>query len=195
MRAKHLIPIAVLALAAACSDTATSPTSAGRPLFSVSAGTFGTGVLTNTSTAALPSGGHLQSGSVFCVVDANLSITCSTASYTINGVGHTNATATLNATYSATVDCTNHGGQLVEVKSQTTSTSSSGNIAPAKNGALTVDPLSTSTPTDAQFKASATCPNGNWTKSLPPGAPTLVSFSYTLFFDGFSTATVSIASS
>jgi hypothetical protein len=195
MRSALFIPIAALALAAAaCSETTTSPTSVGRPLFNLSGGqTFGTGGLTNTSTAALPSGGHLQSGSIFCVVNVDLSVTCSsTGTYQINGVGNTNANALLSANYSATVDCTNHGGNLVEVKTQVkTATSPSHTLAP-KNGNLTVDPITSSTPTDAQFEAAATCPNGNWTKSVATGSPALVSFEYTLLFVGFSSPTVDI---
>jgi len=193
MRSSKLIPIAVLAFAAACSDTATSPTSVGRPLFLVGAGTYSD---VNALTANLPSGAHLQSGTINCVVGSDLSISCSgSGTYQINGVGHTNATATLSATYSATVDCTNRGGNLVEVKSQVTGApTSSGDLAP-KNGNLTVPQISAGRPTDAQFKAAATCPNGNWTKSLAPGDPTLVSFTYTLTFDGFSSPTVSIAAS
>ncbi|HKT60006.1 MAG TPA: hypothetical protein VJQ46_08130 [Gemmatimonadales bacterium] len=194
-----MIPIAVIALAAACSDPATSPTSVttlvNRPQFSVSAGTFGTGALTNTSTLALPSGGHLQSGSVFCVVGSDLSITCSsTGTYTINGIGNTNANASLSASYSATVDCTNHGGQLVAVKSQPETAPVSSGTLRAKNGSLTVTQLVANAPTAAQFEAAATCPNGNWTKSLEPGI-TLVSFEYTLTFVGFSQSTVDIAAS
>jgi hypothetical protein len=197
MRSAYFIPIAALALAAAaCSDTTTSPTSPGRPLFNVVAGTFGTGDLTNTSPAALPSGGHLQSGTIFCVVAVDLSITCSSSGpYTINGIGNTNATASLSATYSATVDCTNHGGNLVEVKSQVTNAPLSSGTLRAKNGSLTVPQLTAQTPTDAAFKAAATCPNGNWTKSVASGTPTLVSFEYTLLFAGFSSPTVDIFSS
>src|SRR5438445_407282 len=81
MRSSALIPIAVLAFAAACSDTATDPTSVGRPLFSVSAGTFGN--VTTLNAGGTPSGGHIRSGGpVFCVVASDLSITCSgSASY------------------------------------------------------------------------------------------------------------------
>jgi hypothetical protein len=193
MRAKHLIPIAVLASAVACSDTATSPTSAGGPMFLVAAGTYGTGALTNTTIAALPSGGHLQSGTVFCVVDQFLVVTCSTANYTINGIGNTNADAHLDATYEATVDCTNHGGNLVEVKSQAEGAGATDATFKSKNGSLTVTPISAQTPTDQAFKNAATCPNGNWTKSLAGGSATLVSFTYTLTFAGFSTPTVDIA--
>ena len=199
MRSKHLIPIAVLAFAAACSDTATSPTSVtsvNRPQFLVSPATYGTGALTNTSIAALPSGGHLQSGSVFCVVASDLSITCSsTGDYFINGVGHTDATGTLNASYSATVRCRNHGGQIVDVKTQFPTTTG-GTFHPSrKNGSLDVPPITVGAPTAGDFESAATCPNNNWTKSVLPGTPTLDSFSYTLQFAGFAEATVSIAAS
>jgi len=40
-------------------------------------------------------------------------------------------------------------------------------------------------PSDAQFEAAATCPNGNWTKSVQGGSITLSSFTYTLHFAGF----------
>jgi hypothetical protein len=198
MRSKLLIPIAVMALAAACSDTATSPTavtSVNRPEFLVSPDIYGTGVLTNTSAFALPSGGHLQSGSVFCVVANDLSITCSsTGTYTINGIGNTNANASLSASYSATVACTNKGGNLVEVKSQPETAPVSSGTLRAKNGSLTVTQLVAGVPTQQQFFAAATCPNGNWTKSLEPGI-TLVSFEYTLTFVGFSQSTVDIFAS
>ena len=193
MRVHRLIPIAALALAVACSEDATSPTSIVKPQFAVAAGQYGTGALTNTTAAALPSGGHLQSGTVFCVVGSDLSVTCSTGNYQINGIGNTNATADLSATYEATVDCTNRGGNLVEVKSQATGAGDTDVTFKSKNGALTVTPITASTPTDAAFEASATCPNGNWRKSVAPGDPTLVSFTYTLTFAGFSTPTVPIA--
>ena len=195
MRSKHLIPIAVLAFAAACSDTATSPTSAGRPLFAVSPGTFGN--VTTLNAGGTPSGGHIQSGGpVFCVVGSDLSVTCSgSGSYQINGIGNTNGNASLSATYSATVDCTNKGGNLVEVKSQTTSGPTSTGTLRAKNGSITVPQISTGTPTAADFFAQATCPNGNWRKSLAGGSATLESFTYTLTFVGFSTPAITIASS
>ena len=195
MRSSKLIPIAVLAFAAACSDTATSPTSVGRPLFSVSPGTFGN--VTTLNAGGTPSGGHIQSGGpVFCVVASDLSITCSgSGSYQINGIGNTNGNASLSATYSATVDCTNHGGQLVEVKSQATNAPTSTGTLRAKNGSITVPQLSAGTPTNADFFAQATCPNGKWTKSLAGGSATLESFTYTLTFVGFSTPAITIAGS
>jgi hypothetical protein len=40
-------------------------------------------------------------------------------------------------------------------------------------------------PTPEDFFEAATCPNGNWTKSLAGGSITLDSFTYTLHFVGF----------
>jgi hypothetical protein len=196
MRSTKLIPIAVLAFAVACSDTATSPTSVGGPLFALSPGTFGN--VTTLNAAGAPGGGHIQTGGpVFCTVASDLSVTCSgSAAYEISGIGNTNGNATLSASYSATVDCTNKGGNLVEVKSQPqTSPTSTGSLR-AKNGRLTVPQLSTSTPTQQQFLAGATCPNGNWSKSLAGGSVTLESFTYSLTFVGFeATPAISIAGS
>ena len=195
MRSKHLIPIAALAFAAACSDTATSPTSVGKPMFAVSEGTFGN--VTTLNAGGTPSGGHIQSGGpITCVVASDLSVTCSgSGSYQINGIGNTNGNASLSATYSATVDCTNKGGNLVEVKSQASSAPASTGTLRAKNGSITVPQISTSTPSNSAFFAQATCPNGNWTKSLAGGSATLESFTYTLTFVGFSTPAISIAGS
>ena len=194
MKRALFIPAAALSLLAACSDSPTSPTSVdvGGPLSAVGAGTFA-GTLNTTNT---PGGGHLQSGTINCVVSVSLSITCSgSGAYQINGIGNVNATATLSASYSATVDCTNKGGKLVPVKSQVTGAPvSSGSLQP-DNGKITVPQLTATIPSSADFVAGATCPNGNWTKSLAPGDPTLVSFSYTLFFAGFSSPAVSIAQS
>jgi hypothetical protein len=195
MRSTLLIPVAVLAFAAACSDSATSPTSVEKPLFALSPGTFGN--VTTLNAAGTPSGGHIQTGSpVNCVVEQDLSVTCSgNGDYEISGLGNTNGTATLSASYSATVDCTNKGGNLVEVKSQPQTAPTSANNLRTKNGRLTVPVLSSSTPTQQQFFAAATCPNGNWTKSLAGGSVAVESFTYTLFFAGFGTASILISGS
>jgi len=194
MQYARFVPIAMLAFAVACSDTATSPTSVGGPLFAVSAGTFGE--VTTLNAAGAPGGGHIQTGGpVSCIVNAQLVVTCDDAAYEISGIGNTNANATLSASYSATVDCTNKGGNLVEVKSTAQSAPvSSGPIPSSKNGSLVVQPISTSGPSTATLLAAATCPNGNWTKSLADD-PILESFTYTLTFVGFSTPAISIAGS
>jgi len=140
--------------------------------------------------SAAPNGTHVQSGTPDCTQTGN-TVTCN--SYELAGVGNTNATATLYATYSATVDCTNKGGKLVPVKSTVQSgPSSTGRLEP-KNGRLTVPSLSgPGAPSTASFLAGATCPNGNWTKSLASGSPTLVSWTYTLTFTGFTDPYITI---
>src|SRR4051794_35150966 len=94
---------------------------------------------TTIDPTAAPTGTHFQTGSATCTI-SNGVLTCS--SYELAGVGNANATATLDATYSATVRCRNHGGQIVDVKSQTeTAPTTTGALQP-KNGKLTVPSLS-----------------------------------------------------
>jgi hypothetical protein len=141
---------------------------------------------TTINPANAPTGTHLQSGTIGCTVNSStLLVTCS--SFQLNGVGNSNATGSLAATYSATVDCTNNGGKLVPVKSTAQSSpTSTGSLSP-KNGSLIVPQLTSGpVPTAADFEAAATCPNGNWTKSVEGGTITLASFTYTLTFAGFS---------
>src|SRR5919201_2862686 len=86
---------------------------------------------TTFNPAAAPTGTHVQSGTPSCSLSGGV-VNCS--SYELAGVGNTNATATLNSNYSATVQCRNHGGQIVEVKSQVTNVpSTTGQLSP-KNG-------------------------------------------------------------
>jgi hypothetical protein len=141
-------------------------------------------ITTTFNNAAAPTGTHVQTGTPTCSVSSTGLVTCS--SYELAGVGNTNAQATLLATYTATVNCTNHGGNLVPVKSSVqTAPASTGQLSP-QNGRLTVPSLTSSpVPTDQQFTDQATCPNGNWTKSVAPGSITLSSFTYTLHFVGF----------
>jgi hypothetical protein len=137
------------------------------------------------NSANAPNGTHVQSGTPSCSVGTNNLVTCS--SYELAGVGNVNATGSLDATYSATVQCRNHGGQIVEVKSQAESApTSTGSLSP-KNGRLTVPSLNSGpVPSAGDFEAMATCPNGNWTKELESGTVALTSFTYTLTFAGFS---------
>ncbi|HEX5194319.1 MAG TPA: hypothetical protein VFW09_16085 [Solirubrobacteraceae bacterium] len=85
------------------------------------------------------------------------------------------------------MQCRNHGGQIVDVKSQAESApTTTGSLSP-KNGRLTVPSLNSGpVPSAADFEAMATCPNGNWTKELLSGTVTLSSFTYTLTFAGLS---------
>jgi hypothetical protein len=142
-------------------------------------------ITTITNPDAAPTGTHLQTGTIGCSVNPLTQLVSCTA-FELAGVGNANAVGTLATTYTATVQCRNHGGQIVEVKSQVkTVPATTGNLAP-KNGRLAVTALSSSpVPTAAQFEALATCPNGNWTKELLGGTITLSSFTYTLHFVGF----------
>jgi hypothetical protein len=139
-----------------------------------------------------PQGTHFVTGTPTpsCSV-TGLVVSCN--SYELAGVGNTNATAALTVTYSATVQCRNHGGQIVEVHSQTTSVSSSTGQLEPKNGRLLVPALSSApAPTAEEFEALATCPNPNWTAEILAGSITLTSFTYTLTFAGFTEPAIMI---
>ena len=128
--------------------------------------------------ANAPSGTHLQSGTISCTVNANLSVSCS--SYELAGVGNTNATVSLVANYSASINCTNKGGNLVEVHTTTFSAGETFTEASLKNGRLRVSAA------DADpFGAPQVCPNPNWTPSIAPGTLVLNSFTYSVTFAGF----------
>lgn len=141
------------------------------------------GALASVNPANAPNGTHYKSGTASCSVSGT-TITCS--EYTLAGIGNTDATATLSATYSATVVCRNNGGNLSDSQHQGTFTEpvSSGQLEP-KNGHLTVPSLTASAPTESQFLAQQMCPNPNWTPELQ-GSITLASYMYTLTFDGYS---------
>ena len=149
-------------------------------------------ITTTIDPAAAPQGTHLQTGTISCTVNpATLLVTCS--GYELAGVGNANATGSLVTTYTATVQCRNHGGQIVEVKSQiTTAPTTTGSLSP-KNGRLAVPALDSGpVPTAAEFEAQATCPNRNWTKELLGGTITLSSFTYTLTFAGFTSPYITV---
>jgi len=131
-----------------------------------------------------PSGAHYANGysAPVCTVDGNQSV--SRTGTVIGGVGSTNAVAMLSATYSGTVECRNHGGQIVQVKTNTTEGTSSGTLKPARNGQLVVPPLNSAAPSADDMKKDATCPNGNWTKELLAG-PNLTNYVYTTTFIGY----------
>jgi hypothetical protein len=160
-------------------------------VLAVSASVAFAAISTNIDPTQAPTGTHLQTGTIGCTVDSSQLVTCST--FELAGVGGANATGSLATSYSATVDCTNKGGNLVPVKSSVqTAPVNTGSLSP-KNGRLSVPSLTSSpVPTAAQFEAAATCPNGNWTKSLQGDTITLTSFKYTLTFAGFTGAYITI---
>ncbi len=140
---------------------------------------------TTINPANAPSGTHLQSGAIGCTVNPDLSVTCS--SFELAGVGNTNAVVLLSANYSATIDCTNHGGNLVESHTQNFSDTDSGTVTSRKNGRMNVPAQSVS-----PFSAPQVCPNPNWTPSIREGTLVLQSFRYTLTFAGFSSPYITI---
>jgi hypothetical protein len=179
MKRLAFLPVVALALVA-CNDTATAPTSGPIPLPRAS-------IAQVIVAANGPNGTHFQAGtSSDCTVAVDgLTISCN--AYELAGVGNANAAAALAANYIATVDCRNHGGKVVPVKAQAKGAGvSTGELEP-KNGRLEVPALTTGgdTPSDGDFIAQAVCPNGNWTKEVQDGSPSLSGFTYTLTFTGF----------
>lgn len=135
-----------------------------------------------------PNGAHIQSGSPECQCNPDGSVTCS--GFQICGVGNTHASATLSSDFTATVQCQNKGGQIVDVKTQTITASDSTGSLQVRHGCLTVPQLETSVPSDADFLKAATCPNRNWKKILENNSVS-ESFSYAVTFAGFSCPFVS----
>jgi hypothetical protein len=143
------------------------------------------------NSANAPGSSHLSSGTVQCVVNADLSINCSP--YVLGGVGHTNADVTLSANYTAIVDCFNPGtnpNNPIESHQTTFSPSTTATLTSSRNGQLRVTAQSTS------FSgAPVGCPNPNWTPVVRPGSVTLLDFTYTLTFAGFSSPYITITAS
>src|SRR5881396_2475003 len=140
--------------------------SAGVAVAAVSPGTYGPDP-GSFNPANAPGSSHLTSGSPSCTVNADRSIDCS--AYVLGGVGHTNATVSLTASYSATIDCTNHGGSLVESHTANFAADSTATVPSAKNGQLSVPAQSVR----GLSSAPQVCPNPNWTPSIRGGVVTL----------------------
>lgn len=145
------------------------------------------------NSANAPNGTHVQSGAPDCTV-SGYAVTCS--SYNLAGVGNTDATANLSATYNGTVLCTNPAGNVAPGQTQyPTLNTSSGSLSP-KNGQLTIPSLSsTNDPAtiEAALKQNTVCPNTKWTKSVQPGSIVLVGYTYTVTFTGFSGPYITIS--
>ena len=166
-RARRLLPFAIVVAAAVAFPAVAAA--------NVQPGTY----TAKIHPANAPRGTHFASGSsATCTVNNDLSIDCS--SYTLAGVGHTNATVRLVASYTAVVDCTNKGGKLVLAQTKTATSSKTRTVTSSKNGKMIVPSVSVSPPTTTLN----VCPNPNWTASIK--SLTLNSFRYTLRFAGFS---------
>ena len=149
------------------------------------------GTYSATFSSQAPASSHVANGSAqpTCTVNQDLSISCN--SYTLGGVGHTNADVLLTASYTAIVDCFNPGtnpNNPIESHQTSVSPRSETTVTSSKNGQLAVPTRSVS------FTGEPVgCPNPNWTPVIRPGSQTLVSFSYTLTFAGFSSPYITIA--
>ena len=133
-----------------------------------------------------PSGAHFQAGTSATCTTSGTTVSCT--GYEVAGVGNANATASLTANYTANVTCSNKGtNPNNDVESQATSFSTQNNTGALrpKNGRLAVPALSVGAPTSPP---AGSCPNGNWTAAFAAGSPTLVGFTYTLSFVGFTGA-------
>ena len=157
-------------------------------LFAVSAAVALASQSTSVDYGNAPSGTHFATGSTapVCTVNSDQSVSCTGT--TLGGVGHTNATVSLSANYTGTVNCYNPSGHLVESHTTSFSTSSTATATPTKNGQLTIPPRSTVSPSSVP----QTCPNPSWTASFAPGSPTLTSFTYTVTFAGFTSPFITI---
>jgi hypothetical protein len=80
------------------------------------------------------------------------------------GIGNNDANLLLTVSYSATVQCRNRGGQIVDVKTEQTTSSGSDSDTRVRNGQLTVSPVSSTGPTDAQFEQGLREPS--WMQTL-----------------------------
>ena len=109
MKRLALLPPIVLALAA-CSDTTTGP-------ISVPGSLPGPQFVLTINEDNAPEGTHFQTGAATCDFDSIL-LTVICAAYELGGVGNIDATADLALNFTATINCTNRGGELVEVHSQ-----------------------------------------------------------------------------
>ena len=178
MKRLALLPVIALALAA-CSEATTGPAPTPAPRF-----------LTTFGPSTSPNGAHYQNGfgEPTCGI-SGVSVTCTGTE--IGGVGNTDATLELTVIAEATIQCRNKGGNIVEVKSQVETDFNADDHTDVRNGTLYVSAFTVAGPTDAQFLAAATCPNGNWTK-LMLGSPVVRSYDYELVFAGYNSSAISI---
>jgi hypothetical protein len=137
---------------------------------------------------AAPSGAHYRQGysEPLCTLQ-NGRMTCTATQ--IAGIGNLDGDVVLSVSTAGNVECSNGGGQVVEVKAQSTSTITGDALTRNRNGTLYVSEISAAVATESQLLASAECPksdtkNKNWDKALS-GTPT-VTYTYTLKLEGFS---------
>ena len=159
--------------------------SAGAAYADVGPGTYGAVF----QSANAKTGVHVQTGTPTCTVNADLSIDCT--GYELGGVGNTNADAALTAQWTADVLCHNpadgkNRNNDIEAQGTVLDATVNQNDIRAKNGRMDVQPMSIGPNTGGN-----PCPNVNWEAQFVNLA--LVSFEYTLTFDGAAGAFITIA--
>ncbi len=130
-----------------------------------------------------PQGAHYTNGfsEPTCTM-VGLTVTCTGTA--IQGVGNTNATVSLAVTSTFTGVCHNPGvnSKVVDPFTESATTTTSAVLFPTRNGRLLVPEQTATAPSAADVLANFSCPNPNWT---PEVTTSVVSFVYTLTFDGF----------
>ncbi|CEJ57730.1 hypothetical protein PMG11_06414 [Penicillium brasilianum] len=114
-----------------------------------------------------PSGAHIQSGTEQCTCSSGV-VTCE--AFKICGVGNNDADVQVQADCTATVTCTNKGGNTVDVKTKVVPQSSKITHANARNGCVNIPSIQLTEPSNSDFEKAATCPNPNWTKAVKTGS-------------------------
>jgi hypothetical protein len=136
-----------------------------------------------TDFSNAPQGAHYARGFAepVCTVSG---VTVSCTGTQIEGVGHTNATVELAVTSTISGVCHNPGtnSKVVEPFSRSVTTTTTAELTSTKNGRLVVPSKSATGTSTAQFLATFSCPNPNWT---PEVTSNILSFTYTLTFEGF----------
>jgi hypothetical protein len=136
-----------------------------------------------TDFSNAPQGAHyaVGFGEPVCTV-SGLTVSCTGTE--IEGVGHTNATLELAVTSTISGVCHNPGtnSKVVEPFSRSVTTTTTAELTSTKNGRLVVPSKSATGTSTAQFLATFSCPNPNWT---PEVTSNILSFTYTLTFEGF----------
>jgi len=146
------------------------------------------GAVTNFANA--PQGAHYAQGfgEPVCSL-SGLTVTCTGTQ--IEGVGNTNATVKLSVTTTFTGVCHNPGvnSKIVEPFTRSETNTTSTLVTSTKNGRLVVPGQSATGTSSAEFLATFTCPNPNWTPEIKG---TATSFVYTLTFAGFTQPAITV---
>ncbi len=112
-------------------------------------------------------------------------------SHGLLGVGTTSAEALLWVTWTATIQCKDEAGQVVQVSPNEEEDGAIAHLEP--NGRLVVPVLATSSGfIEGHYAEIATCPNEEWIPGVVRGSITVIGFTYTLTFEGFTEPAITV---